>query len=206
MGFISNDERGNVVTHAIGTALAVSGLVILINMAIESSPYIFISFLVYGVCLVLLYSVSTSYHSISNPSLKLLFQKFDHMAIYIFIAATYTPFCVVALEGNWRWIILFLIWSVAIAGVVLKAFTTGKKPVLSTILYITMGWLIIGVIKTLFENIPLHSFIFLMAGGLFYTFGCLFYISKKLRYNHEIWHIFVMAGSLFHYFSILSLI
>lgn len=187
--------------------MAIVGLIILILFSLsEGSVWHITSFAIFGSMMVLLYMVSTIYHSITNEPLKDLFRKFDHMSIYLFIAGTYTPFCFTVLTGHWRWIIFGIVWGSAILGIILKIFFTGKKEILSTILYIILGWIVLFVIKPLYSMMSLYGFILLITGGLFYTVGTFFYIKQRMKYNHVIWHLFVLSGSAFHFFSVLSLL
>ncbi|MBL6446029.1 hemolysin III family protein [Fulvivirga sp. 29W222] len=205
--YIENQEIGNVVTHGIGACLAITGLVILVLMAYwKGTSTDILSFTVFGSMMVILYMASTIYHSLKDKKLKSLFRKLDHMSIYLFIAGTYTPFCFALLSGPTRWFMLGAVWACALLGAIMKVFYTGKKELLSTILYISMGWIGMIFIDTLYSMMSLQGFIFLLAGGLFYTVGTFFYMKNKIRYNHVIWHLFVLGGSAFHYFSVLSLL
>lgn len=201
------EEIGNAVTHGIGTGLSVAGLVILIVFAsLEGSVWHVISFAIFGAMMVLLYLASTIYHSIRERNLKKLFKKLDHMAIFLLIAGTYTPYCLTVLTGYWRWATLGIVWGGALLGVIFKIFYTGKKETLSTILYILLGWIALVVIHPLYEAMSIEGFILLIGGGLLYTAGTLFYIKEKLAYNHMIWHLFVMSGTTLHFFSVLTLL
>ncbi len=201
------EEIWNAITHGIGAVLAVSGLVLLIIFAcIKGSVWHIVSFAVFGGTLVLLYLASTLYHSIQIPKVKQLFRKFDHMAIYLLIAGTYTPFCLAVLRSWIGWTIFGIVWACCIIGIVIKAFYTGKKEVFSTIMYVLMGWIIVAAIKPLYESTPTHTFVLLLLGGLSYTLGTVFFVNHKLRYSHCIWHLFVLGGSVFHFFSVLSLL
>jgi hemolysin III len=155
---------------------------------------------------VILYLASTLYHSFTSSAVKNLFRKFDHMSIYLLIAGTYTPFCLTALSGWLGWTFFGIVWACAITGIVLKTFHTGKHEKLSTFLYIIMGWLIIPAIKPLYDSVSAETFIFLMAGGFFYTMGTFFFLKDSRKYFHSIWHLFVLAGSISHFFSVISLI
>ncbi|WP_040496465.1 PAQR family membrane homeostasis protein TrhA [Fulvivirga imtechensis] len=201
------EEVINAVTHGIGTCLAMAGLVILIILAVsKGTTWHVVSFSVFGATMVLLYLVSTLYHSFTSEKLKNLFRKFDHMAIFLLIAGTYTPFCLSLPTGLLRWIILGTVWGCTLLGIILKVFFTGKKDLLSTILYLALGWLAIIVMKPLYDYMSLEGFSFLIAGGIFYTLGTIFYVKHQIRYNHGIWHLFVLSGTTFHFFSILTLL
>ncbi len=201
------EEIWNAITHGIGAALAISALVLLIVFAcLKGTSWHIVTFSIFGASLVILYLASTLYHSFQTPDVKRLFRKFDHMAIYILIAGTYTPFCLAALGGWIGWTVFGIVWACCIGGIVLKAFYTGKKEIFSTIMYVVMGWIILAAIKPLYESTPTHAFVFLLLGGLSYTLGTVFFVNHKLRYSHAIWHLFVLGGSTFHFFSVLSLL
>ncbi|HEY9045759.1 MAG TPA: hemolysin III family protein [Ohtaekwangia sp.] len=200
------EELANALTHGLGALLAAAALVLLVVFAtIKGTAWHIVSFSVFGGTMVLLYMASTLYHSITHEKAKLFFRKVDHMSIYLLIAGTYTPFCLYL--QNWiGWTMFGLIWACAIIGIVLKAFFTGKKELLSTILYIIMGWLGVIIFKQLYDAIPLTSFVFLLLGGVFYTAGTFFFVKDKIRYYHSIWHLFVLAGSTAHFFSVIGLL
>jgi hemolysin III len=207
-GFFSRrEEVVNAVTHGIGAGLAISGLVLLIVFAVaEGTVTHIVGFSIFGATMVILYLASTLYHSFSHPGRKQLFRKFDHMSIFLLIAGTYTPFCLTALPGWVGWTIFGIIWACAIAGIILKAFYTGRHENISTFLYIVMGWLIIPAIEILFDSVPITTFIFLMIGGVCYTAGTFFFMKDAKQYYHSIWHLFVLGGSTFHFFSVMSLL
>jgi hemolysin III len=200
------EELANAITHGLGAVLAIAGLVLLIVLAvINGSTLQVVSFTVFGATMVMLYLASTLYHSIPHQRAKVFFRKVDHMSIFLLIAGTYTPFCLSL--HNWiGWTMFGLIWGCALVGIVLKAFFTGKKELLSTILYVVMGWLGILIFKQLYDTIPFSSFVFLILGGVFYTAGTFFFIKDKTRYFHSIWHLFVLAGSTAHFFSVIGLL
>lgn len=196
------EEIINAVTHGIGIGLALAGFIVMI---IQAEPARLPGFIIYGASLILLYLASTMYHSMTRPRMKLLFKKLDHMAIFLLIAGTYTPFCLSALQGWMSWILLAIVWALAIAGIVFKVFHAGRYEVISLVLYICTGWLAIAVIKPIYDTLSTAGFAFLIVGGLFYSAGVIFYVSKRIRYSHAIWHLFVLAGSSFHFFSVLTL-
>lgn len=205
--FSKREEIANAITHGIGAALAISALVILIVFAaIRGTASHVVGFSIFGSTLVILYLASTLYHSFTGSAVKNLFRKFDHMSIYLLIAGTYTPFCLTALPGWLGWTFFGIVWACAITGIVLKTFHTGKHEKLSTFLYIVMGWLIVPAIKPLYDSVSAETFIFLMAGGFFYTMGTFFFLKDSRKYFHSIWHLFVLAGSISHFFSVISLI
>lgn len=197
------EEIANAITHGVGALLALTALVLMIVYAKEDSR---LSFMIYGITLVVLYLASTLYHSLVFTRAKHLFRKFDHMAIFLLIAGTYTPFCLMALDGWLRWTILGTVWALAILGIVLKSVFTGRFEWLSVLIYILTGWLVLFAIKPIYEFLSLTGFVLLVSGGLAYTIGTFFYINKKIPYNHSIWHLWVLTGSILHFFSVMTFI
>jgi hemolysin III len=203
----TGEEIANAITHGIGALLAVAALVVLIVMAaIHGSVWHIVSFSIFGATLVLLYFASTLYHSLTHAKAKRVFHKFDHISIYLLIAGTYTPFCLTALRGWIGWTVLGVVWSCAILGAVLKAISVGKRIKLSTVLYILMGWVILVAIQPLYKAMPFNGFLFLIAGGISYTIGTIFFIRNQVKYNHSVWHVFGLGGSVLHFFAVLSLL
>jgi hemolysin III len=201
------EEIANAITHGLGALLAITALVILtVFSVIKGNTWHIVSFSIFGTTLVTLYLASTLYHSFTNEKVKVLFRKFDHMSIYLLIAGTYTPFCLTVLNNWIGWTLFAIVWGSAILGIVLKAFFTGKKELLSTILYVLMGWVAVFAIKPLFDSLSLTTFILLMTGGVFYTAGTYFFTKDRIKYFHSIWHLFVLAGSTFHFFAVLNLL
>lgn len=198
----SKEEIVNWVTHAIGFLLACAGLGILLH---KTNDHI-ISVCIYGGTLVALYLLSTLYHLIAHVQAKNFFRKLDHIGIFLLIGGTYTPFCLIALNGSIGVMILSIVWLLALAGIIFKIFLTGKFEVLSLLVYISLGWLCLLVIKPVYESLSLRSFMLLMIGGLFYTSGIIFYRMITFKYHHGIWHLFVIAGSLSHFLSILAFV
>lgn len=201
------EEIANAITHGIGALMAIAALVILTVFSIlKGTTWHVVSFSIFGATLVTLYTASTLYHSLTNEKVKVLFRKFDHMSIYLLIAGTYTPFCLTVLNNWIGWTLFGIVWGSAILGIVLKSFFTGKKELLSTILYVVMGWVAIIAIKPLYDSITLTTFILLMAGGVFYTAGTYFFVKDQIKYFHSIWHVFVLTGSVCHFFAVLNLL
>ena len=201
------EEIANAITHGLGALLAIAALIILTVFSIlKGTTWHVVSFTIFGATLVTLYLASTLYHSLTNEKAKVLFRKFDHMSIYLLIAGTYTPFCLTVLNNWIGWTLFGIVWGSAILGIVLKAFFTGKKELLSTILYVLMGWVALFAIKPLFDSVSLTTFILLMTGGVFYTAGTYFFTKDRIKYFHSIWHVFVLAGSVFHFFAVLNLL
>lgn len=206
-GPTTGEEIANAVTHGIGALLAIAALVILVVVAaIKGTVWHVVSFSIFGATLVLLYFASTLYHSLTHVKAKKVFHKFDHISIYLLIAGTYTPFCLTVLRGWIGWTVLGIVWSCAILGAVLKAISIGSRVKLSTILYVLMGWVILIAIKPLYHEMPLNAFVLLIAGGISYTLGTIFFIRNQVKYNHSVWHVFVLGGSILHFFSVLALL
>lgn len=200
-----SSELANALTHAVGVALALAGLAVLVTLAsLHANPRRIVSYSIYGVTLVLLYAASTAYHGIQLPEAKRRLRTLDHAAIYLLIAGTYTPFTLISLRGVWGWSLFGIIWALAATGVVFKLFFTGRFPVTSTITYLAMGWLALIAVRQLFLHLPLQGIILLFSGGLCYTVGVLFFaLDHRWRFNHAIWHVFVLAGSACHFFAVL---
>ena len=196
-------EIANALTHGLGAAAALAGGAVLITLAaIYGDGWQLAGAIVFGVALLLLYTASTLYHAIQHPVAKGRLKVFDHCAIYILIAGTYTPFTLIGLRGPWGWGMFAAIWSLALAGVVFKLFYTGRFPRLSTAIYIAMGWLVVVAMKPMIEAIDAWTLGWLLAGGVFYTLGTYFYHRESIRYSHAIWHLFVIAGSVCHFVAV----
>ncbi len=199
----AGEELANVVTHTIGAALGIAGLSILVaGAARRGDAWRIVSFGIYGLTLVLLYLASAFYHGARSLRLKRLLRLFDHAAIYLLIAGTYTPFTLVSLRGRLGWTIFGLIWALATTGVLLKVLHFERIRFLSTALYLLMGWLALAAIRPVIDAVSLQGFLWLAAGGLAYTIGVVFYVWRRLPYAHTVWHLFVLAGSAFHFFAI----
>jgi len=202
--YSKKEELWNIITHGIGLFLAIIGSIILIiDASINKTVWHIVSFSIYSFSLILLYSASTLYHSwpAESPK-KYKLNVFDHSAIYILIAGTYTPFVLVTLRGLWGWSVFGVIWGLAIAGIILKFFYIGRFKVLSTLFYVLMGCLIIIAIKPLLENLEPKGLNLLLLGGISYCLGAAFYLFRNIPYNHAIFHVFVLVGSLLHFLSI----
>lgn len=196
-------EKFNSYTHLIGSIASVIGLFVLLYISVrEGELYKIISFTIYGVSLVALYTCSTLYHSFRGKW-KAIFQKLDHIAIYLLIAGTYTPFTLVTLRGEIGWIVFGLVWGLAITGILIDTFKSDKHRIIPLAIYLSMGWLVVLFIEPLMEGISMQAMNWLIAGGLFYTMGVIFYVfSNRHKLAHGIWHLFVMAGSLSHFITI----
>ena len=205
--YSNKEERLNIITHAFGFLLSLLGLYFLIFKSFQYEGFWKpASLLIYGLSLIILYAASTFYHAAKDPSLRRKLNIFDHAAIYVLIAGTYTPFTILVLEGSLGWIIFGLTWTFALIGIILKLFFTGRFDKLSTALYLLMGWQIIFVINPLMERFTTEGLQLLFAGGVFYTIGAVLYSIKKLPYNHAIFHVFVLLGSVCHFFSVLGIL
>lgn len=197
-------ERFNAYSHLAGTALAVLGLVLLLVQAVPGGDgYKITSAAVYGSCLVLLYLGSTVYHSVPFPRAKAMLQKFDHCAIYLLIAGSYTPFTLVTLKGAWGWSLFGTVWGLCLFGIV-QELTLGRRTrKLSLLLYVVMGWLILVAVYPLVRALPTGGLAWLVAGGLLYSVGIYWFVNdEKIRHGHGIWHLFVLGGSLAQFFSV----
>ena len=197
------EEAVNVYSHAFGFLLSIPAFVALILKAVETGSSLrIISFAIYGLSLMILYAASTIYHRQKDPGRRKYFRIFDHAAIYVLIAGSYTPFALVTLHGKFGWWLFGAVWSFALAGIILKIFFTGRYSLLSTLMYIFMGWMAVFVIKPLMARLAPDGLFWLSAGGIAYTVGAVLYSIKKIPFNHAIFHIFVLAGSAFHFVSV----
>ncbi|MFM9277354.1 PAQR family membrane homeostasis protein TrhA [Paenibacillus jiagnxiensis] len=198
------EEVANAITHGIGVLLSIAALVLLIVVsATEGTAWHVVSFTVYGITMLLLYTNSTLLHILKEGKAKDLFEFLDHSCIYLFIAGTYTPFLLTAIRGTLGWTLFGVIWGIAVLGVVFKAFFTKKFLFMSTIFYIAMGWLIVIAWNPLTAVLPDAGIVLLVAGGLLYTLGTVFYVWKAFPYHHAVWHVFVLGGSILHFFAVL---
>ncbi len=198
-----SEEFWNVVTHGTGALFSLAALIALVVYATFNGTVMHVAAaIVFGGSLLLLYSASTIYHYVATLRLKRLFQKIDHLCIYILIAGTYTPIALLGLKGAWGWTIFSLIWAFAAAGAVFKFSPLRRMEKLSLSLYVLMGWLIVIAIKPLIESLPAGALFYLLGGGLCYMFGIYFFVKEKIPYNHAIWHVFVLGGSVLHFFGI----
>lgn len=196
------EEKLNAILHGIGAFLGVVGLVLLIVFSSNKTTWSLFSVTIYGISIILLFTASTLYHLVKDNKLKHKFRVIDHISIYLLIAGTYTPVLLITLINSKGWLLFFVVWGIAIFGLVLKLFFTGRFEIFSTILYLVMGWLIVFDFHNLSNFIDPHGISLLFAGGLFYTVGIVFYASYKIPFNHVIWHLFVLAGAIFHFFMI----
>ncbi|AXS80778.1 hemolysin III family protein [Dechloromonas sp. HYN0024] len=197
-------ERFNAWTHLFGALLALTGAIWLVVVATFSGdPLKTASMAIYGVTLVTLYSISTIYHSVRGP-LKRVLRKLDHLSIYLLIAGSYTPFCLISLHGPWGWSLFGVVWTLAVIGMLQEIKPRSEARILSLVIYAVMGWIVLVAIKPLLASLGLAGFIWLAAGGVFYTVGIIFFaFDERFRHWHGIWHLFVIAGSLMHFIAIL---
>ena len=201
------EEIFNSVTHGVGSLLSIAGTVVLIVFsAINSDAFAVVSSAVYGASLIILYTMSTLYHSITNEKAKKFFRIMDHNTIFFLIAGTYTPYTLAVLRSPLGWVLLGVVWGAAAIGIVLNSIDLEKFSKISVVCYIAMGWVIIIAVKPLMNSMPFISFALLVAGGVFYTIGVIFYAIKKVKYFHSVWHIFTVIGSALHYFSVFTAI
>ncbi len=191
------------VSHGIGALIGVITMTILIVFAAQSGDVIAVlSVIVYGISMILLYTFSTLYHSITNNTAKKVFRVLDHSSIFIFIAGTYTPFCLVTLRGEVGYRLFAVVWAAAIVGIILNCFNIEKFKYLSMGIYLIMGWVVVTAINPLLETLPPAGFYLLLAGGICYTVGVIFY-AIKIKWMHGIWHLFCLGGTVTHFLSIL---
>lgn len=198
------EEIFNSITHGIGIPISFAGLMVLL---VFSSRYgntmHIVSSAIFGTTLVLLYTASTLYHSFRNPKLKRILKIIDHSCIYALIAGTYTPFVLITLHGALGWTIFAVVWSLTILGIIFKVFFINRFKTISTLAYILMGWIIIFAIEPLIQALPGNAIAWIVSGGVVYTMGTIFYMWKKLPFNHAIWHFFVLAGSFCHFCAVI---
>ena len=201
----SLEEIANAITHGIGLLLSIAGFAVLFVLAaVRGTAWHIVACSIYGATLIGLYAASTLYHAVISPQVKRALRIFDHSAIYLLIAGTYTPFLLVSLRGPWGWSLFGVIWGLALAGVLFKLWFVERFAILSTAVYIAMGWLVVIAAKPVITHLPVAAIIWLLAGGLAYTGGVIFFAAKRIPYSHAIWHLFVLAGSICHYFAVLS--
>ncbi|MEE1060447.1 MAG: hemolysin III family protein [Ruminococcus sp.] len=198
------EEIFNSVTHGVGAGLSVAGTVVLIVFsAIYGNAWAVVSSSIYGASLIILYTMSTLYHSLTNEKAKKFFRIMDHNTIFLLIAGTYTPITLYILGGVVGWVLFGIVWGAAVIGITANSINLEKAKIPSIFCYVATGWVIIFAIKPLMAKIPFISGLFLIIGGAFYTLGIIFYAIKKVKYFHSVWHLFTIGGSVFHYFSIL---
>ena len=197
------EEKINIITHGLGIVLSIIAFVFLIiKSSTDDNETSIYSYIIYGLSLIILYSASTIYHNTKSESSRIKLNVFDHASIYVLIAGTYTPYSLITLNGEVGWTVFITIWSFAIIGVILKLFFIGKFKILSTLMYVFMGWLMIFAIDPLMENLQIPGQLWLLIGGISYTIGAILYSVKNIKFNHAIFHVFVLIGSVSHFISI----
>ena len=197
------EEQLNAISHAFGALLGIAAIVLLIVFDTHKTEWSLFSVIVYGVSIIVLFTASTLYHAVKREKLKHYFRIIDHIGIYLLIAGTFTPVLLITLEDSLGWTLFWVVWGIAGFGVVLKLFFTGRFSVFSTLLYLLMGWLIVFDFSTLSSLVHPNAILLLIAGGLAYTVGIIFYAIEKIPYNHVIWHLFVLTGAICHFFMVL---
>ncbi|MGB1272167.1 MAG: PAQR family membrane homeostasis protein TrhA [Endozoicomonas sp.] len=198
------EEIANSITHGLGALLSVAGLTLLVTFAtFQADVWRIVSFSIYGASLILLFLSSTLYHSFQHPGTKRIFKLLDHCSIYLLIAGTYTPFLLVSMRGTTGWVLFAVIWTLAVAGVIFKLVLGPQYRKLSLFTYVLMGWLVLFASRELSANVTSGGIAWLVAGGILYTSGVVFYLWKALPFNHAIWHLFVLGGSACHFFAVL---
>lgn len=199
-----SEEIANSVTHGVGFLLALAALAVMVVFAaMRGTVWHIVACSVYGSTLVMLFASSTLYHSLPWPRTKAVLKIIDHSAIYLLIAGTYTPFLLISMRGPWGWSLFGIIWGLALVGVVFKVFFAGRFKLFSTLVYIGMGWMAVVAIRPLYLGLPRGGLLWLVAGGVLYTAGTIFYLRRRIPFNHAIWHTFVLAGSLCHFLSVM---
>lgn len=198
------EEIANSITHGVGIILAIGGLAVLTGFAsLYGNAWHITSCAIFGAALIILYSASTLYHAIQHPKAKSILRILDHSAILVLIAGTYTPFSLVNLRGPWGWSLFGVIWGLALLGIVIETSRLRRFRAALITLYVIMGWAVIAAVQPMLASVGNGGLWLLLAGGLSYTGGIVFYVWRKLPYNHAIWHLFVLAGSTLHFFAIL---
>lgn len=198
------EEQLNTWTHGLGVVLGVVALILLIIKTDTTKNWNLFSVVVYGLSIIILFLASTFYHAVTGEKRKHYFRIVDHISIYLLIAGTYTPVLLICLTDSLGWVLFWVVWGIALFGVVLKLFFTGRFEIFSTLLYLVMGWLIVFDFSNLADALRPNGLLWLFAGGLFYTVGIIFYAIQRIPYNHVIWHLFVLAGAICHFFMIYS--
>lgn len=200
------EEIANSITHGTGVGLSIAALVVLVVFAArQSDTWKIVSFSIYGATMIALYLASTLYHAFPQPRVKAFFRILDHSSIFLLIAGTYTPITIGHLRGAWGWTLFGIIWLLTILGINLKIFAMGRFKALSIAIYILMGWMVLIIIDPLRRQVSSQMLMWMLAGGVCYTLGVVFYVLKKMPYHHAVWHLFVLAGSICHFFGMLCL-
>jgi len=197
------EEVANTISHGIGVLMGIVGLVAMVKLAIPFGAWHITSVSIFGASLILLYLGSTLYHFVRTHRLKRFFQIIDHALIFVLIAGSYTPWLLVNLRGPWGWSLFGVVWGIAVTGIVLKAVFLPRFDRIGAALYVLMGWIICIALKPMIESVNSVGLAWLVAGGLCYTGGVIFYLMRNLKYSHTIWHLFVLAGSACHIIAVI---
>lgn len=198
------EEIANAITHGVGAALSIAALVALVFIAaMWGNGWHLASAIVYGVTMFLLYMASTLYHAITHPGARRVFKVIDHASIYLLIAGTYTPFTLVTIRDQGGWWLFAVVWALAAAGISLEAFWVNRPKWVSALIYLGMGWLAIFAIRPITQNLAPGGVWLLIGGGIAYSLGTIFYVLKKVKWMHPVWHLWVLAGSLLHFLSVM---
>lgn len=200
----TGEEIANSIIHGIGAVLSIAGLVIIIVIASKKGGALRITTLsIYGASMIIMFLMSTMSHGLVTVRAKNVFEILDHSAVYTLIAGTYTPICLIIVGGAWGWTFFGIAWGLAILGIIFKVFFTGRYIKMSSAIYVVMGWLVLAAIWPVINGIPKEFLLWLLAGGLLYTFGVIFYVWRKIPYHHAVWHVFVLGAAVCHFFGIL---
>ena len=197
------EEVANSISHGLGLVLAIVAVPILVLSAMRAGNRSIVGVSVFGGTMVLLYLASTLYHSVTHEAAKRFFRLFDHCAIFVLIAGTYTPFSLGVLRGPWGWTLLGIVWTLALFGIAMKTIAGTRHSWLTMVLYLLMGWLAVVATKPILTLVPVPGILLILAGGIAYTGGLAFFAAHRMRYNHFIWHLFVIAGTTCHFFAVL---
>lgn len=200
--YTESEEKINIISHGIGFIASIIGTYLLLQKGSTNIPKNLICYIIYSTSLICLFAASTLYHSAKEVGLRRKLNILDHSAIFLLIAGSYTPFTLITLGGTLGWVVFIIVWLIALIGIILKLFFTGKYQKLSTMIYVSMGWLVVFVVVPLIDSLPSNGFILLTLGGLLYTVGAVFFSIKSIKFNHAIFHFFVLGGSLCHFLSI----
>ena len=205
--YSAGEEVANVATHGVGAIASGAGLaILLVYSAWFGDVRQVVSTAIFGATMILLYTASTIYHAVPSPRARHVAKIFDHASIYLLIAGTYTPFTLLALRGAWGWALFAAVWSLALAGVAMEAFWVYRPRWISAVVYLAMGWMVVLAGRRLVEALPPGAFALLVAGGLLYSLGTIFYVMKRVKYAHAVWHGFVLGGSTCHFLAVVLLV
>jgi len=198
------EEIANSIIHGIGAVLSIAGLVVIIVIASKKGGALRITSLsVYGASMIIMFLMSTMSHGLVTVKAKNVFEILDHSSVYTLIAGTYTPICLILVGGAWGWVFFGIAWGLAALGIIFKVFFTGRYIKLSSAIYVIMGWLVLAAIWPVINFIPKEFLLWLLAGGLLYTFGVIFYVWRRIKFHHAIWHMFVLGAAVCHFFALL---